>query len=167
MIKSELTFLRKIGATFLLYNLKMRNENQKETYYSIFAWGLLIFFVLMFCLDTFNLGTRNINSIFAKRDFDFQGYVYAFPDSNDDKNYRLKADISKNHNEYRVNRIYFKNGGYIDFKDHDSDPIYKNTGQCGDSVTDDEDNDWCFIFYGEQVQNNTNSKLQSIPLQKN
>ena len=109
---------------------------------------LLIFFFVVFCY-TSTFGNEDVNSIFSKSEFNFKGYVYAFPDSTKDKNYRLKADMHKDGEYYEVNRIYFYNGGYIDFEDCEDG---NKDGEMFYCAPIDDERDWGFRFYGDIIK---------------
>ncbi len=126
----------------------MLNKN----YETIFIWAFLLLVVSWCILYENNVGSDNINSIFAKKNMTFQGYVYAFPDISYAKNYRVVADIEKDEDGYYINKIYFGNGGFIEFDSSENEAIYKNTKKCQGSYLDDQDRHWCFRFYGEQIK---------------
>ena len=93
----------------------------------------------------------------------FSGYVYAFPDANNDKNYRLKADITKTRNNIFVNKIYFKNGGYITFdEDYNAEQndinedgsgyIAPVNSSCIPHYDAEKDQEWCIRYFGEKIK---------------
>lgn len=116
---------------------------------------LEIIIALVFA-TTFLYGNKDIKSIFKRCSFDFQGYVYAFPNSHNAKSYRLKADLTSDnilfYQKFRLEKIYFNNGGYIDFTDKYGELDDKGTLACGYYEDDNEDKEWCFRFYGEQIK---------------
>lgn len=117
-------------------------------------WFSLIFgFIIMSCIFLAT-SSEDVNSIINKHEFDFKGFVYAFPDKNHDKNYRLFADMYKEANGYYVSKIYFYNGGYIDFEEYGEPLDKKGSMACGylEYVDEETNKDWCFRFYGEQIQ---------------
>ncbi len=114
-----------------------------------FIGFLLILSLVVFTFTNF-FGNEDINSIFCKNELKFKGYVYAFPDDTKDKNYRLKADMYKDGNDYGVDRIYFYNGGYIDFESCEEGNKDGYGFYC--TPLKDERN-WTFMFYGEQIKN--------------
>ena len=121
----------------------------------IFALIIEIIFTI-----TYFYGNTDIKGIFKRGNFGFKGYVYAFPNSNNAKSYRLKADLTSNnilfYQYFRVDKIYFNNGGYIDFTNQyygDKESLdAKGTLACGYYEDDNEDKEWCFRFYGEQIK---------------
>jgi len=130
----------------LRFNIDLKTFPKSEKAGGVFL--LLLVFWLGGAILIEKFGSKDINSIFARREFDFRGYVYAFPNKNHDKNYHLKADMRKEGSSYFVNRIYFYNGGSIEF-DFD-EPLDKK----GDMVCDYgyDENEWCFRFYGEMIK---------------
>ncbi len=104
----------------------------------------------------------DINSQYCDKEFDFKGYIYAFPDDTKSKNYRLVADFSKvedydtdtedrehYYHYITLNRIYFNNGGYIDFEN--CNEVNKD-GELFSCTAINDDRDWSFRFYGEQIK---------------
>ena len=82
-----------------------------------------------------------------------QSYVYAFPNKKYSKNYRLKADVNYNSESgYQVSKIYFDNGGYIEFISCENGHKKGDLFYC---VADNDERNWAFRYYEEQVQNNT------------
>lgn len=113
-----------------------------------FVGFLLLISIVVFTYTSF-FGNEDINSIFCKNELKFKGYVYAFPDDTKDKNYRLKADVQKDGNEYSIDRIYFYNGGYIEFESCEDGNKGGNSFYC--TPVNDE-RDWTFRFYGEMIK---------------
>ena len=110
---------------------------------------IFLFFILPPLLVPLIFSSNDINSIFSRDELDYQGYVYAFPNSDNDKNYHLKADMHKFGNIYEIIRIYFYNNGYLDISS-DNPELTKN-GELYCDYFDSKDNEWCFRFYGEMV----------------
>lgn len=115
----------------------------------------IIFTVIIF------YGNTDIKSIFKRSNFNLEGYVYAFPNSHNAKSYRLKADLTSNnilfYQKFWVDKIYFNNGGYIDFTNQeyyeDKESLDdKGTLACGYYEDNNDDKNWCFRFYGEQIK---------------
>lgn len=125
-------------------------RNKIKEFFGHFACWLILCFVIG-AIIVYNFGSKDVKSPFAKGEFDFNGYVYAFPDSRNDKNYRLVADMTKNDGYYQVNRIYFSNGGHIDFEDCEGGNKDGEAFFCT-PINDDSERDWCFIFYGDMVK---------------
>lgn len=140
---------------WLLTNLKLKQsfnsfiENKKTTYekFIIAACFIVIYGVPIFVEK---YGNTDINSIFARRNFDFQGYVYVFPQKDAKEILHLKADMQKSGKYFFINKIYFNKDKYIEIVYDESNPLFK-TGelQC---TYDYNKKDWCFRFYGEQVK---------------
>lgn len=120
-----------------------------EKYKSLLPIIVIFLFVFIGIIEKF--GIENPNSILAKREFDFKGYVYAFPNEKYDKNYHLEADILKEGSRYYVQRIYFYNGGYIDF-DYDEELSISKGGKMTCGYYENENKEWCFRFYGDLVK---------------
>ena len=130
----------------LRFNEKIENAFKTKTQQFCLLFMIIIWICGLLVIEKF--GSKDINSIFARREFDFRGYVYAFPNKNHDKNYHLKADMRKEGSSYFVNRIYFYNGGSIEF-DND-EPLNKKGKMVCDYGYDE--NEWCFRFYGDMVK---------------
>lgn len=80
-----------------------------------------------------------------------QAYVYAFPNKEYSKNYRLKADMDyDSESGYQVSKIYFDNGGYIEF--NFCEDGYKK-GDLFFCEADNDEQEWHFRYYGEKVLN--------------
>ena len=124
------------------------NISKKYTDNEAFMRAVVIVWILGFigvCIIE-KFGSENLNSFWVKRCIKFSGYVFAFPNAKYDKNYRLRADMEKVANRYYVNRIYFYNGGYIDFEPDEQEDILDNKGSMSCNET------WCFRFYGEEAK---------------
>ena len=73
---------------------------------------------------------------------------------NNDKSYRLKADMGKYGNDFYVSKIYFYNGGSITFDiDYGYEMSLDKKGRMACQYHENEDKEWCFRFYGEQIKN--------------
>lgn len=128
------------------------NPEKESNSFHIVLWSIII----LLCASPFyfsKFGNKDINSLFCRHEFDFKGYVYAFPNYNYDKNYRLEADIHKIGSRYEVKRIYFSNGGYLDINNEyeNDDPLRKNGKLSCDGYYDTNGKEWYFRFYGETL----------------
>lgn len=112
------------------------------------VWIIIVAYVVIVCVAR-KFGNDDINSALCKSEFNFKGYVYAFPDSEKTKNYRLVADMYKSEGYYYVDRIHFKNGGYIDFDDCEEG---NKNGEAFYCTPVDDERDWSFRFYGEMAK---------------
>ena len=84
-----------------------------------------------------------------------QSYIYAFPNADYAKNYRLKANVDyDSETGYQVSKIYFDKGGSIEFNSCEDGNKKGNLFYC---VSDNDERDWAFRYYGEKVQK-TNTK---------
>ena len=136
----------------LRFNVKWNEfiENKNNIKISIFL--LVLWITSLIIIE--NYGLKDINSLFARKEFDFMGYVYAFPNKNNDKSYRLKANMEKYGNDFYVSKIYFYNGGSITFDiDYGYEMSLDKKGRMACQYHENEDKEWCFRFYGEQIKN--------------
>ncbi|MBO6273314.1 hypothetical protein J6O48_11120 [bacterium] len=136
-------------AKFIYKKFGCEDIKMSGNYIGICLGILFVFSLILFCL-TEKSGNQNINSIFCKREFDFKGFVYAFPDGTKTKNYRLKADMYKDGDKYGIYTLYFNNGGCIDF---DSCEDGNKNGDDFYCIPTKDNRDWYFKFYGEQIKN--------------
>ena len=121
----------------------------------------LKYFLPRFCAFTFiatilywMLGLLYIQG-YPKNNQYQQSYVYAFPNEDYAKNYRVKADLEyDSETGYQVSKIYFDNGGSIEFNSCEDGNKKGNLFYC---VADNDERDWAFRYYGEKVQK-TNTK---------
>lgn len=113
-------------------NKKIDKDTKNELFVNIVLYSFVCLFLYGICTQIYNEKIK------------YQGYVYAFPDDKA-KNYRLVADIEENN----IKRIYFYNGGYIDFYTCDYFNSKGETFSC--EPTEDERN-WDFRYYGEKVK---------------
>lgn len=83
------------------------------------------------------LGNTNIGSFFEKESYEEQYFVYIRESGNKSKSYKVKADILKSNyghpsweddgeetydihgNGYFIKKVYWSNGGYLNFEDYD------------------------------------------------
>lgn len=146
MYITYLIFHLRLNESFLNFGHNLTGRQLMTTLIlAVILWGSPFFIA--------KWGSSDINSFFAKNLINFKGYVYAFPNESNAKNYRLKADMVKDGNAYGILAIYFNNGGYIDFDwDTERDSLSKN----GEIICkkDENDKEWCFRFYGEQIKSN-------------
>lgn len=73
----------------------------------------------------FGAGNTQIGSIFEKHNYQEKYYVYVTENTKQSKRYKIPADIyrirgSVGDYTYFVQKIYWPNGGYIDFTDNDN-----------------------------------------------
>jgi len=78
-------------------------DNSNRDYPKSALIGSVIFWIALITVLLYNDYTKIIN------------YVYACPDGSSSKCYLLRADISKEDGNVFVEKIYFDNGGHIDF----------------------------------------------------
>ena len=77
-------------------------------------------------------------------------YIYAFPNKNYAKNYRIRAEVDYNSEYgYQVTKIYFNNGGYIEFNYCEDGNTKGDLFYC-EAINDERD--WYFRYYGEKVE---------------
>ena len=139
VIEEDISFmLTKILIIFCIiycviyFNKKLDEATKNELFSNILLCSLTCLYLCGLCTQIYNEKAK------------YQGYVYAFPDERA-KNYRLVADIEENN----IKRIYFYNGGYIDFYTCDYFNSKGETFSC--EPTEDERN-WDFRYYGERVK---------------
>lgn len=79
-----------------------------------------------------------------------QSYVYAFPNKDNAKSYRVKADLDYDSDSgMQVLKIYFNNGGYIEFDFCEDGFKFGDLFVC-EPVNNEKD--WYFRYYGEKVE---------------
>ena len=94
--------------------------------------------------------TYLLYSISGMKNFSISSYVYAFPEKNYSKNYRVIANIDYNSDYgYQITKIYFDNGGYIEFNFCEKGNNKGNLFYC---EADNDDRNWYFRYYGEKVE---------------
>lgn len=95
-------------------------------------------FLLSLAIYKYFIGNTTIGSWFEKsKDYKTYYYVNVFP-SNDSKNYRLKGEIERIHcddpegcSKYsKVTRVFFPNGGFLEFDD--CPVVFDKQNQCAD-----------------------------------
>ena len=82
-----------------------------------------------------------------------QSYVYAFPNKDYAKCYRVKADLDYDYDSddrFQISKIYFSNGGYIEFNFCEDGNKKGDLFYCEAS---NDERDWYFRYYGEKVSN--------------
>lgn len=85
-----------------------------------------------------------------------QSYVYAFPNADYAKNYRVKADLEFDSEDgYQVSKIYFDNGGYIEFN---SCVDGYEKGDMFFCEANNDEKEWGFRYYEEKIPNKKSKK---------
>lgn len=179
-LKSGSLILALIGGTILLDNAQFSNiASALLIILAVLFWygisrkkhkNFYYFLIFILVIYPYTLGK------FIGRTEHFSGYVYAFPDINKAKNYRLRADMTKTRNLIFVNKIYFNNGGYITFDEDynleqsdEDNPLYIIPGNSSCVIHYDADNDqeWCIRYFGEEIKNKSKGisepKVKSKP----
>ena len=132
---------------------------KKEILGNIFGWGFCFVLVFLVVYSFIPLGKQ--------KDF-YYGYVYAFPNLKNSKNYYVKAKIypssecdidsdDRTHcqNTTIIKRIYFKNGDSLVFEECEG---FNKKGKFFECYADDGKT-WNFKYLGEKV------KTEEIPTQ--
>lgn len=147
----------------ILVNKIKRNKDEefniKFNKYSIF-WGICIVCAIINIIPNTYLGSTQINSIIEKNQYKEKYYVYMYPEGNENKYYKLKADIYSqvsiydeySEREYFIEKAYFPNGGYITFNnsfDFNSLKVEEKS-----SIHDDEGKYWEIVLTKDKVKNN-------------
>jgi len=116
---------------------------------NILLWGFVLFMIYSLFLSQW-LGDTNLGSFWQKSNYQTQYWVYLQPENANDKNYRLKGDITKDDNGYTLTKVYWSNGGYSTFDDCNLDSAVsdKDTANCS---TNDENSDNYTIRLGDKV----------------
>ena len=78
--------------------------------------GFLLFLAWGLFLNQW-LGNTTVGSPLAKSDFTAKYWVFIQPDNTEAKNYRVKADISRDDTGYSLDKVYWPNGGSSTFDD--------------------------------------------------
>lgn len=83
------------------------------------VWTVLIAAVIIW-VGSYYWGTARPGAFLERgQDYEAKMIVRLYPDDSEAKNYELPADISKLDGYYRLDRVYWPNGGYVDFDDCD------------------------------------------------
>ena len=94
--------------------------------------------------------TYFLYSISGLKNYHTFSYIYAFPNKNYAKNYRIRAEVDYNSEYgYQVTKIYFNNGGYIEFNYCEDGNTKGDLFYC-EAINDERD--WYFRYYGEKVE---------------
>lgn len=113
---------RKVAARGELFclppRLRRRQDNMTAEQFGA-KYGLWIIAIIIAIFTFKHFLGDTIPGSFFERDADYSAKVYVllYPDGADSKNYRVPADISRDESGYSVNKVYWSNGGTLDFDD--------------------------------------------------
>ena len=155
-------YLLTIISIIYFYFIK-RNEESKSAFLNFYKSLKEALPYIIGCIILFYLGPALWFNILLNEKKYHQSYVYAFPDKDNAKSYRVKADLeyeydydydedygySKNDYGYQITKIYFDNGGYIEFNFCEKGNNKGNLFYC---EADNDNRDWYFRYYGEKVE---------------
>ena len=131
-----------------------QREDIKNDFLDFFKLFEKVFPYIVACFILFCLGPSYWTHIFLhgkplKREYR-QSYVYAFPNKDNAKSYRVKADLDYDSDSgMQVSKIYFNNGGYIEFDFCEDGFKFGDLFVC-EPVNNEKD--WYFRYYGEKVE---------------
>lgn len=118
-----------VSKIIYLINTKIRNIYVDEDKYllvknrtaSAIITILFMLGILYSPIAFFNCGTYDFGGIFEKHSYTEDFYVYVGDHPNATKQYKVKATIRKiwfeNESRYYIKKLYWTNGGYINFSD--------------------------------------------------
>ena len=146
IIKTYITNCQNTKSVFVAKN--------KKANFIIIVIFLIGVAYLPFCL--FNCGNTTFGSIFEKKHYTEDFYVFITDDTSNSKRYKVRATIEKTspsitENLYFLKTVYWNNGGYISFADSGylGEPVLPNKETC---VTDNYDRDYYVTLTTEKVK---------------
>jgi hypothetical protein len=94
---------------------------KKDISWSKWGWlPILICLILAYWIIFVGI-TPAPGAFLEKKDYKARVMVNVFPEGDKSKNYRLEADITRSDGVYFINKIYWPNGGYLEWQPYEGD----------------------------------------------